>query len=82
MSVTAQYLSTAMATRCNIDAVQQRTSILVQTSHSSGPRDHPEFICNKQKSLLLDFCNIIFHIHYMSYGYETLYNLYVRNVSF
>lgn len=29
-----------MATRCNIDAVQQRTSPEVHMSHSSGPKVH------------------------------------------
>lgn len=34
------YRSKAMATRCKIDAVQQRTSNDVQRSHSSGPNFH------------------------------------------
>lgn len=37
--------STAMATRCNMDAVQQSTSHDVQMSHSSGPRIQPRLIC-------------------------------------
>lgn len=49
--MTAQYLSTAIATRCNIEAVQHRTSLLVHMSQSSGPSDHPDFICNEQNYL-------------------------------
>lgn len=34
------HLSKAIATRCSIDAVQQRTSLDVHISHNSGPSDH------------------------------------------
>lgn len=32
--------SSAMATKCKIDAVQHRTSLDVHISHNSGPNDH------------------------------------------
>lgn len=38
------YRSAAMATRCNIDAVQQRTSHDVHISQSSGPSIQPSLI--------------------------------------
>lgn len=41
------HLSAAMATRCSMDAVQQRTSQDVQMSHSSGPNIHPLLICRR-----------------------------------
>lgn len=37
---TFSYLSIAIATRCKIDAVQHKTSLLVHISHSSGPSTH------------------------------------------
>ena len=34
------YLSTAMASKCNIDAVQQSTSLDVHISHKTDPKVH------------------------------------------
>ena len=40
----SHYLSTAIATRWRIDAVQQSTSLDVHMSHNSGPKIHPSLI--------------------------------------
>lgn len=41
--------SVAIATRCNIDAVQHKTSHDVQMSHNSGPNIQPLLICKMKK---------------------------------
>lgn len=43
------HLSTAIATRWRIEAVQHSTSLEVHMSHSSGPRIHPLLIWNHKK---------------------------------
>lgn len=46
-----RYLSTAIATRWSIEAVQHSTSLEVHISHSSGPKIHPLLICKNKSSL-------------------------------
>lgn len=43
------HLSSAMATKCNMEAVQQSTSHDVQMSHSSGPSIQPWLIFSERK---------------------------------
>lgn len=46
------HLSSAMATKCNMEAVQQSTSHDVQMSHNSGPSIQPWLIFSERKFLV------------------------------